>query len=103
MIMIHVCMCLKHPRLFILSSNARLPLSTCMADQDQTATDVQIRTRLRLSVSKREFANAVAHCANVSPTEASGWNFKEELVETETHHFTAPTKGILIKTLESRT
>lgn len=90
MIMMHVCMCLKHPRLFIPSTNARLPLSTCTPDQDQTATDVQMRTRLRLSVSKRDFTDAVAHCANVPLTEAFGRNFKEELVEKETHHFTAP-------------
>lgn len=92
-------MCLKHPYFFILSSTAGLPLSTCTDDQDQTATDVQMRTRLHLSVSERDFANAVAHCANVPLAEAFGWNFKEELLETETHDFVVPSEGILIKTL----
>lgn len=101
--MMHVCMCLKHPRLFILSSNAGLPLSTCTADQDQTATDVQMKTRLRLSVSERDFADAVAHCANVPLAEAFGWNFKEGFLEIETHGFAVPSEGILIKTLVSLT
>lgn len=87
--MMHVCMYLKHPRLLIPSSNAGLPLSTCTADQDQTATDVQIRTRLRLSVSETS-PTPFAHSTNFPLTEAFGWNFKVELVETETHRFTTP-------------
>lgn len=36
----YACMCLKHPCLFIPGPNARVPLLTCMADGDQTDTDV---------------------------------------------------------------
>lgn len=73
--MMRVCMCLKHPCLFIPSSNAGLPLSTYTDEQDQTATDVQMRTRLGLSISERDFVDAAARRANVLLTDGFGWNF----------------------------
>lgn len=85
--MTRVCVCLKHPGLFTPSSNAALSRPTCTADQDQTATDVQMRTRSRLSVSERG-------CASVKLTDGFGWNFKEE---TESRHLAASSESFLFQ------